>query len=147
MKKFNVGDSVKLKDGRVGIIEDYDDKYYYIKDANTNIVKALKDDDPEDYTSIQNMNTRLKTIVNKTSNFQKDKNFGAVQFKKLLEENGFEVEYFENKSGTWKENDLGEKFKEYDIKLTDGQHIYFKLIADPNYETKEVICYLNGKNW
>ena len=147
MKKFNVGDSVKLKDGRVGIVEDYDEKYYYIKDANTNVVKILKDYVPEDYTAIQNKTARLKTIINKTSTFQKDKNFGAIQFKKLLEANGFEVEYFENKSGTWQHNELDEKFKEYDIKLTDGQHIYFKLIADSNYETKEVICYLNSENW
>ena len=69
MKKLNVGDSVKLKDGRVGIVEDYDEKYYYIKDANTNIVKVLKDYVPEDYTAIQNKTARLKTIINKTSTF------------------------------------------------------------------------------
>ena len=48
MKKFNVGDSVKLKDGRVGVVEDYDEKYYYIKDANTNIVKIRKNVKDED---------------------------------------------------------------------------------------------------
>ena len=146
-KKYGIGDSVKFKDGRVGIVEDYDEKYYYIKDNNTNIVKILKDNTPKDYTSIQNMTSRLKTIIKETSTFQNDKNFGAVEFKKLLEANGFEVEYVENKSGTWQKDDYNEYFKNYDIKLVDGQHIYFRVIADDNFNTKEVICYLNGKNW
>ncbi len=146
MKKYNVGDSVKFKDGKTGIVEDYDDKYFYIKDSNANSVKICKDNAPKDYTSIQNMTARLKTIIKETSTFQSDKNFGAVEFKKLLEANGFEVEYVENKSGTWQKDDYNEYFKNYDIKLADGQHIYFRVIADENFDTKEIICYLNGKN-
>lgn len=103
--------------------------------------------DSKDYTSIQNMTSRLKTIVKETSIFQSDKKFGAAEFKELLEENGFEVEYVENKSGTWQKDDYNEYFKNYDIKLENGQHIYFRVIADDNFDTKEIICYLNGKNW
>ena len=145
--KYLVGDSVKFKDGRTGIVEDYDEKHLYVRDNNANIVKIFKDNAPKDYTSIQNMASRLKTIIKETSTFQEDKNFGAVEFKKLLEANGFEVEYVENKSGTWQKDDYNEYFKNYDIKLTDGQHIYFRVIADDNFDTKEIICYLNGKNW
>lgn len=43
MKKYNIGDSVKFKDGRIGIVEDYDNKYYYVKDDNTNVHKVIKD--------------------------------------------------------------------------------------------------------
>jgi len=43
-KQLNVGDSVKFKDGRTGIVEDYDDKYFYVKDNNANTVKIIKDD-------------------------------------------------------------------------------------------------------
>ena len=44
VRKFNVGDSIKFKDGRTGIVEDYDEKYFYIKDSNANIVKIVKDE-------------------------------------------------------------------------------------------------------
>jgi len=39
---MQVGDSIEFKDGRIGIVEDYDDKYYYVKDNNTKIIKILK---------------------------------------------------------------------------------------------------------
>ena len=148
MKKLTVGDSVKFKDGRTGIIEDYDDKYYFIKDSNGNHCKIVNEVlDSKDYTSIQNMTSRLKTIIKETSTFQRDKNYSINDFKKTLEDNGFEVEYVENKSVIWQQDDYGEYFKNYDIKLKDGQHIYFKIIADDNFDTQEVICYLNGQNW
>ena len=47
MKKLNVGDSISFKDGRKGIVEDYDKKYYYVKDNNANIVKITKIQDEE----------------------------------------------------------------------------------------------------
>ena len=42
IKKYNVGDKVNLKSGKVGVIEDYDDNYYYIKDNNCNVIKVKK---------------------------------------------------------------------------------------------------------
>ena len=89
---------------------------------------------------------KLDDIIKGRSSLVKNKDYDAYSFKKELEENGHEVEYVENRSGTWQDHD-GEKFKEYDIKLKNGQHIYFKLIADENYDTKEIITYKNGKNW
>ena len=49
MKKLNVGDSINFKDGKTGIVEDYDDEYFYVKDNNTNIIKIkkIKDDNQE----------------------------------------------------------------------------------------------------
>lgn len=47
--KLNVGDSIKFKDGRTGIVEDYDEKYYYVKDNNTNIIKIKKVKDNDDF--------------------------------------------------------------------------------------------------
>lgn len=39
---MQVGDSIEFKDGRTGIVEDYDDKFYYVRDNNTNLVKVKK---------------------------------------------------------------------------------------------------------
>lgn len=89
---------------------------------------------------------KLDDIIKERNTFTKDKDYDAYSFKKELEKNGHKVEYIENRSGTWQDKN-GEKFKEYDIKLEDGQHIYFRLIADENYDTKEIIAYKNGKNW
>lgn len=46
MKRYKIGDSVNLKSGRTGIIEDYDKDYYYVKDTQgcTRKVKKIKDD-------------------------------------------------------------------------------------------------------
>ena len=41
-KKRAVGDSINFKDGRIGVIEDYDENYYYVKDSNANVVKIKK---------------------------------------------------------------------------------------------------------
>lgn len=71
MKKFNVGDSVKLKDGRVGVVEDYDEKYYYIKDANTNIVKIRKNVKDEEVPNLseEDVIKNCKIIEDKIQNF------------------------------------------------------------------------------
>ena len=47
MKNYNIGDSVKLKSGKVGVIEDYDNDFYYIKDNNCNMIKVKKIKDSE----------------------------------------------------------------------------------------------------
>lgn len=99
-----------------------------------------------DTEKVEEKKKKLDDIVKEKNTFVKDKDYDAYSFKKELEENGHDVEYVENRSGTWKDNN-GEKYKEYDIKLKNGQHIYFKLIADENYDTKEIITYKNGKNW
>lgn len=88
----------------------------------------------------------LDSILKERSTFMRDKDYDASSFRRELEENGYEVDYVDNRSGTWKDHN-GEKFKEYDIKLKNGQHIYFRLIADENYDTKEIITYKNGKDW
>lgn len=85
----------------------------------------------------------LNQIIKEVSTFQKDKKFDVIDFKKKLEENGFEIEYIENLSKTWQEHN-GEYFKDYDIKLKDKTHIFFKLIADKDFNTIEVITYKNG---
>ena len=133
---MRVGDSIKFKDGRTGIVEDYDDKFYYVRDNNTNLVKVKKD--------VQD--SKLSKLIGEVSTFTNNKNYDVLDFKKKLEENGFKVEYMENKSGTWQENN-GEYYKDYDVKLEDGTHIFFRLIADDNFDSKEVIAYTNGKNW
>lgn len=97
-------------------------------------------------SSITNDEKKLDTIVGGVSHFTNDKNYDVADFRNTLEKNGFPVDYVENKSGTWKDHN-GEKNKEYDIKLKDGRHIYFNLIADNDYNTKEVIAYVNGKGW
>ena len=133
---MRVGDSIKFKDGRIGVVEDYDDKFYYVRDNNTNLVKVKK--------SVQD--SKLSKLISEVSTFTNNKNYDVLDFKKKLEENGFKVEYMENKSGTWQENN-GEYYKDYDVKLEDGTHIFFRLIADDNFDSKEVIAYTNGKNW
>ena len=67
MKKFNVGDSVKFKDGRTGIVEDYDDKFYYIKDNNTNIVKIKKNVKDEEFSSQTYLDYLKKVILSKAN--------------------------------------------------------------------------------
>lgn len=104
------------------------------------------DEQYKDYSSIKNDKHRLNTIIGDVSRMSKNKFYDVLDFRKTLEKNGFAVDEIENKSGTWKDHN-GEKYKEYDIKLKDGQHIYFQLIADEDYNTKEVIAYPNGKGW
>lgn len=87
----------------------------------------------------------LSAIVDEVSHFTKDKNYDVLDFRKKLENNGFEVEEIENKTKVWKKDSEGEYFKDYDIILKSGEHIFFKLIADDNYDTKEIIAYRNGK--
>lgn len=41
--KLNVGDSVNFKNGKTGIVEDFDDKYLYVRDQNGATVKIIKD--------------------------------------------------------------------------------------------------------
>lgn len=41
--KLNVGDSVNFKNGKTGIVEDFDDKYLYVRDQNGAAVKIIKD--------------------------------------------------------------------------------------------------------
>lgn len=60
MKKLSVGDSIKLKNGRNGIIEDYDNNYWYVRDNNSNLVKILKDDIQYNGFSIQIQNDKVK---------------------------------------------------------------------------------------
>ena len=59
-KKLTVGDSINFKDGRTGIVEDYDDRYYYVRDNNSNLIKIKMKDDKQDYINrnrnkLQNM--------------------------------------------------------------------------------------------
>lgn len=89
--------------------------------------------------------TSLGAIVNEVSHFTKEKNYDVLDFRKKLEDNGFEVEEIENKTKVWKKGNGGEFFKDYDIALKNGEHIFFKLIVDDNYDTKEIIAYRNGK--
>ena len=46
-KKLTVGDSINFKDGRTGIVEDYDDRYYYVRDNNSNLIKIKMKDENE----------------------------------------------------------------------------------------------------
>lgn len=52
-KNKTIGDSVELKNGRTGIIEDYDDTNFFVKDSNGASYKVKKDsltkDEPIDY--------------------------------------------------------------------------------------------------
>lgn len=100
----------------------------------------------KDYTSVKNQKSRLSSIIGDVSHYTSDKSYDVLDFRDTLEKNGFKIDYIENKSGTWQDRN-GEKHKEYDIKLDDGTHIYFDLVADENYDTKEVIAYTNGKGW
>ena len=130
-----------------------DDTQYRINGTNGQVFSSLEEaknavsgkkvEAPKDG---QNEPKKLDDIIKEHSTVVKDKDYDAYSFKKDLEENGYKVEYIENRSGTWQEHN-GKKFKEYDIKLDGGQHIYFRLIADENYDTKEIIAYKNGKNW
>ena len=45
MKKYNIGDSVKFKDGRKGVIFDCDEKYYYAEDNQGCTRKIAKAED------------------------------------------------------------------------------------------------------
>lgn len=107
---------------------------------------GYKKPEVKDYSHIKNEKKKLDTIVGDVSHYTSDKSYDVLDFRNTLEKNGFKVDYIENKSGTWRDRN-GEKHKEYDIKLEDGNHIYFDLIADENYDTKEVIAYKNGKGW
>ena len=63
MKKFNVGDSIKFKDGRTGIVEDYDEKYFYIRDNNENIVKILKDNQNDAISILRKLQRQIDGSV------------------------------------------------------------------------------------
>lgn len=107
---------------------------------------GYKKPEVKDYSHIKNEKKKLDTLVGDASHYTNDKSYDVLNFRETLEKNGFDVDYIENKSGTWQDHN-GEKFKEYDIKLKNGTHIYFRLIADSDYDTKEVIAYTNGKGW
>lgn len=144
-----------MKDG------DYiSEKFDNLEDAKSFLENQDNDEEPttkfaesnykksevKDYSSIKNEKKKLDTIVGDVSHYTDDKGYDVLSFRETLEKNGFDVDYIENKSGTWQDHN-GEKFKEYDIKLKNGTHIYFRLIADKDYDTKEVIAYTNGKGW
>lgn len=101
----------------------------------------------KDYTNIKSKKKRLDTMVGDVSKFTNNPAYDVYDFRDNLEKNDFPVDYVENMSGTWQKGKNDEKYKEYDIKLKDGQHIYFRLIADEDYNTKEVIAYQNGRGW
>lgn len=129
---------LKFKDGT--IIEVSDSKGKSKEEIITEAKKVYKDF--RDSQKVKDEKS-LEQIIKEVSKFQKNKNFDVIDFKKALEENGYEVESIENLSKTWKEHN-GEYYKDYDIKLKDKTHIFFKLIADKNYDTIEVIAYKNG---
>lgn len=165
-EEYKVGDKVKVQGKEYTITKIEEDGHFEAKGENgtfgsgnlkdktvfggnpISIEKIKEDYSLEDKESNENPNEpkKLDDIIKEHNTFTKDKDYDAYSFKKELEENGHKVEYIENRSGTWQDHN-GEKFKEYDIKLEGGQHIYFKLIADENYDTKEIIVYKNGKNW
>ena len=63
MKKFNVGDSVKFKDGRTGKVVDYTDTHYIVKDSNGNQVKIKMVKD-EMANNINEYIEGVKTLIN-----------------------------------------------------------------------------------
>jgi len=72
MKKFNVGDSVKFKDGRTGIVEECTDTHYIVKDSNGNQVKIkmVKDEMANDIGEyIEGARTLINQIRKVTSDF------------------------------------------------------------------------------
>lgn len=60
LKKYNVGDSIKLQNGIMSVIEDYDDKYFYVRDEHSNMHKILKDDIQYNGFSIQVQHDKVK---------------------------------------------------------------------------------------
>ncbi len=67
-KKYSIGDSVEFKDGRVGTVSEYDEKFYYITDQNGVECKLAKDSEEEEYVEnlfgeIQNSPATLSAIA------------------------------------------------------------------------------------
>lgn len=117
------------------------------EEQKTQFSSGYKKPEVKDYSSIKSEKKRLDAIVGDASKFKDNPAYDAYNFRETLENNGFPVDYVENMSGTWQKGKYNEKYKEYDIKLKNSQHIYFRLIADEDYNTKEVIAYQNGRGW
>lgn len=91
MKKLSVGDSVKFKDGRTGIVEDCTDTHYIVKDSNGNQVKIkmINDDENEVFTKINNFISELyEKFKSNASNVDKSGYFhkfddGRVMFESI----------------------------------------------------------------
>ena len=95
------------------------------------------------------LNSILKKYSTLRCCFSDDPNFDVTDFVKVLEDNGFQVESVENTNKVWMNNAYlkGEPMKHYDIKMSNGLHLSFTLLAYPDYSTRELIIYRNGYNW
>lgn len=109
--KLTVGDSIKFKDGRTGIIEDYDEKYFYVRDNNANTVKVSKCvKDEDENLSIKIINIFENNIIplfkeyspkylelskkyNKGSINEEDVNFASTE-KRFKIGNNIDIEFF-----------------------------------------------------